>query len=63
MWSVYSCAPGAEQLLAKRPVVIVALHQPALLQHWHDAINEIHERIRGNGVGQIEAINTDVDPF
>ena len=56
-------AAGPEQFFAKRAVLIFALHQSASLENWHDPVDKIRERPWRDGVGQIEAIHTDIDPF
>src|SRR5713101_877051 len=38
------CVPLPEEFFSQRSLLVVLLHQPALLQHGNDALDEVRER-------------------
>ena len=47
----------AKQLLAQRPLRIIPLVNPALLQNGHDKINEVLQRLRRHDAADVEPVN------
>lgn len=48
---------GAEQFFAQGPLTVFLLKDAALLQLWHQQLNDVAEGFVGDGIGKVKAID------